>query len=314
MLRIAGVVAVIVACASVVAGAQEQVNAGPAVAPFASAIQVSFGTVSAGTGLQPVRQLPLLGAGATRLAGSAQIGAPDPQAEKPPQPRHTGLSALWRNSADDFKEFPRRKSTWTFIAVGALAALAVHPVDHDVNRHLLGNPAASRIFDPGKYLGGWTQVSAGVGMYLIGRYALPPENGTEHTNKWSHLGFDLVRAQILTQAFTQAIKQTARRPRPTGECCSFPSGHSSATFATAAVIERHLGLRGAWPTVLLASYVAISRLHDNRHYLSDVIFGAALGTATGWTVVGRHGRSSYAWTPITIPGGIGVMVTHGGPG
>ncbi|HVQ41281.1 MAG TPA: phosphatase PAP2 family protein, partial [Vicinamibacterales bacterium] len=157
-----------------------------------------------------------------------------------------------------------------------------------------------------------TQLSVGVGMYVIGRYALEPENGTAHTNKWSHLGFDLVRAQILTQAFTQAIKQTVRRDRPTGECCSFPSGHSSATFATAAVLERHLGLRGAWPTIVVASYVAISRLHDNRHFLSDVVFGAALGTATGWTVVGRHGRSSYTWMPVKTPGGMAIVVAHGG--
>jgi membrane-associated phospholipid phosphatase len=27
--------------------------------------------------------------------------------------------------------------------------------------------------------------------------------------------------------------------------------------------------------------VATSRIHDNKHYLSDVIFGAALGTAIG---------------------------------
>ena len=57
----------------------------------------------------------------------------------------------------------------------------------------------------------------------------------------------------------------------------------------------------------MASYVAISRLHDNRHFLSDVVFGAALGTATGWTVVGRHGRSSYVWMPVKTPGGMAVV-------
>ena len=199
-----------------------------------------------------------------------------------------------------------------FLTIGAAGAAATHPADHAVNRKLVGNETASRIFAPGKYLGGWTQFSVGMGMYVIGRYALEPENGTEHTNKWSHLGFDLVRAQLLTQAFTQAIKQTVRRPRPTGECCSFPSGHSSATFATAAVLERHLGLRGAWPTMILASYVAISRLHDNRHFLSDVVFGAALGTATGWTVVGGHGRTNYVWMPVKTPGGMAIVVAYRG--
>jgi len=149
-----------------------------------------------------------------------------------------------------------------------------------------------------------------VGSYLVGRYVLPPDEGTAHTNKLAHIGFDLVRAQIVTQSITHAMKLTARRDRPTGECCSFPSGHAATTFATAAVLERHFGLRGAWPTILIASYVGASRLHDNRHFASDVVFGAALGTATGWTVVGRHGRSVYAFMPVPIKGGIALMWTR----
>ena len=147
-------------------------------------------------------------------------------------------------------------------------------------------------------------------MYVVGRYVLPHENGQPRTNKISHLGFDLLRALAVSEAFTQGIKIAVRRDRPTGECCAFPSGHSSATFATAAVLERHLGYRGAWPTFLIATYVATSRLHDNRHYLSDVLFGGALGIASGWTVVGRHGRSNYAMTPMPVRGGVMVSVRH----
>ena len=129
------------------------------------------------------------------------------------------------------------------------------------------------------------------------------------TNKVSHLGFDLIRALVVSQALTQGIKQAVRRDRPTGECCAFPSGHASATFAVASVLERHLGYRGAWPTFLIASYVAASRLHDNRHFLSDVLFGGALGIASGWTVVGRHGRSSYALMPVPVRGGLMLSLT-----
>ena len=60
-----------------------------------------------------------------------------------------------------------------------------------------------------------------MGLYLIGRYAMAPEEGSR-TNKMSHLGFDLLRANIVTQAFTYGIKYAVRRDRPTGECCSFP--------------------------------------------------------------------------------------------
>jgi membrane-associated phospholipid phosphatase len=138
----------------------------------------------------------------------------------------------------------------------------------------------------------------------------PDPRAGRHTNKVAHLGFDLLRAQILTQTFTYGIKVAAQRDRPDGSCCSFPSGHASTTFATAAVLERHLGVRAAWPTMFLASYVAASRLYDNRHFLSDVVFGAALGTACGWTVVGRHGRSQYALVPSPVKGGIAVTLVH----
>jgi len=101
-----------------------------------------------------------------------------------------------------------------------------------------------------------------------------------------------------------------RRDRPTGECCAFPSGHASAAFATAAILERHFGYRGAWPTWIIAAYVAASRLADNRHFLSDVMFGSALGVASGWTVVGRHGRSDYTLVPVPIRGGVMISLVR----
>ena len=64
------------------------------------------------------------------------------------------------------------------------------------------------------------------------------------------------------------------------------------------------------PTFAIATYVAASRLHDNRHFLSDVIFGGAIGMASGWTVVGRHGRKSFALMPVPVRGGIAVVATR----
>ena len=95
----------------------------------------------------------------------------------------------------------------------------------------------------------------------------------------------------------------------TGECCAFPSGHAATAFAVASVIERHFGYRAAWPTLALATYVGVSRLHNNRHYVSDVLFGASVGMTTGWTIVGRHGSSRYALAPVAVPGGMAVTVT-----
>ena len=227
-------------------------------------------------------------------------------AQKPPEPEHTGLSALVRATGSDFAAFPKRKSTWVILGVGGAAALLVHPWDDEINNELQESDTLRKALKPGRYLGNaGVQAGAAVGVYLIGRYAMEPEPGT-HTNKWSHLGFDLLRAQIMTQAFTYAIKVTVRRDRPTGECCAFPSGHASMTFATASVIERHFGYRGSWPMFLIAGYVSASRLTDNRHFLSDVLFGSALGIACGWTVVGRHGRETFTMYPAAVGGGVAL--------
>lgn len=235
--------------------------------------------------------------------------------EKDPEPKHTGFGAFVRATAADFNAFPRRPSTWVLLGIGAGMALALHPVDDEVNAHLVGSKAVSRLWAPGKIIGSaGTQAAVSLGLYFGGRYFVPAVEGVPRTNKWSHLGYDLLRAQILSQAFVHGIKYAVRRDRPTGECCSFPSGHAASAFAAASIIERHLGYRAAWPTLLVATYVATSRLHDNRHFVSDVVFGSAIGMATGWTIVGRHGRNEYTLMPVPVRGGFALALTRVGGG
>jgi hypothetical protein len=237
-----------------------------------------------------------------------------PPAAPPPEPAHTGFKALAIETGRDFKAFPRRTSTWVILGIGGAAAAIAHPADDEVNGRLAGSNAVGRFFAPGKWIGSvYVQGGTALGLYAIGRYMLPHADGASKTNKISHLGFDLLRSLIVVQTLTQGIKIAVHRDRPTGECCAFPSGHASTTFATASVLERHLGYRGAWPTFVVAAYVATSRLHDNRHFLSDVLFGGALGIASGWTVVGRHGRSNYALMPVPVQGGVMVTLTRKPP-
>lgn len=232
-----------------------------------------------------------------------------PPAPPPAKPEHTGFKALVFETASDFNAFPRRQSTWVLLGIGAGAAALVHPVDDNVNESLTTSDNVGKFFAAGKWIGSvYVQAGTAVGLYVVGRYVMSHGPGEAKTNKVSHLGFDMLRALIVSQALTQGIKVVGQRDRPTGECCAFPSGHASAAFATASVLERHLGYRGAWPTFVLAGYVATSRLADNRHFLSDVVFGSALGIASGWTVVGRHGKSNYALMPVPTRGGVMVSV------
>lgn len=228
-----------------------------------------------------------------------------------PPVEHTGLATLARDVYHDFAAFPRRQSTWIILGVGGGLAALAHPVDDEVNARLVSSSAADRIWKPGHIIGGPVMYVVPVALYVSGRYIVPKATDDEsQTNKWSHLGLDLIRAEILTEAIVQGLKVSVQRTRPNGENYSFPSGHAAATFALAAVLERHLGYRLAWPTLAIATYVGSSRLHDNVHFLSDVIFGAAIGTAAGWTVVGRHGRTNYAFAPTLVPGGMAFMVSR----
>ncbi len=243
----------------------------------------------------------------------AQDRQPPPDENTPPPVEHTGLRTLVTDIVSDFKALPRRESTWVILGAGGAAALAVHPADNSVNSHLVSSGWADNLWKPGHIIGGPVMYGVPVALYLGGRYLWAPANDGSQTNKWSHLGLDLIRAELEEEAIVQTLKFSVRRTRPDGTPYSFPSGHAAATFALAAVLERHLGYRLAWPTLAIATYVATSRLHDNVHYLSDVVFGAAIGTATGWTVVGRHGRSNYALAPTPVPGGIALMVTRNSP-
>jgi hypothetical protein len=222
------------------------------------------------------------------------------EAKKPPTPPHTGIHALFKGLAGDVKHLPSEQNA-IIAAVGGAGALAVHPEDRAFNVHLRSHyTLVNDIYSPAKWVG-QTPVMFGsaIVVYALGRRNDQP--------KVSHLGMDLMRALIINEAMTDVIKVATRRERPdNSDALSFPSGHSSTTFAVATVIERHLGWKYSALGYTLAAYVASSRLHDNRHWLSDVVFGAAIGTISGRTVT-QHGRSNWAVVPAGAPGG-GVAV------
>jgi PAP2 superfamily protein len=225
-----------------------------------------------------------------------------PEAKEPPTPTHTGIRALFANLGEDIKHLPARQNLYLAAIGGALAG-AVHPADSTVNARLVSHyDTVNAVFAPGKYIGNTPeQVALSLGTYAFGRIFDEP--------KTSHLGMDLLQAQIVTEMLVEPIKFAARRERPDGSNRqSFPSGHAAITFATATVIERHLGWRKSVLGYAIASYVAASRLHDNRHYTSDVVFGAALGSIAGRTVV-HHASDYWAVIPVNVPGGVAVMVT-----
>ena len=225
-------------------------------------------------------------------------------AKEPPTPAHTGLRALFANVVEDVKHLPSAQNAY-IAAIGGGLAMAGHPLDSDVNARLRSHyDTVDDAFAAGKYIGNTPeQIALSLGTYAFGRVFDHP--------KVSHFGMDLIQAQLLTELLVEPIKFATGRERPDGSNHqSFPSGHAAITFATATVIERHLGWRKSLLGYTIASYVAASRLHDNRHYLSDVIFGAAVGAIAGRTVV-HHAADYWAVVPVGVPGGgVALLVTR----
>jgi membrane-associated phospholipid phosphatase len=69
----------------------------------------------------------------------------------------------------------------------------------------------------------------------------------------------------------------------------FPSGHTSAAFAVAAVFAgRYRSGWVGWAAYGVAGIIGLSRMSARAHYPSDVFFGAALGYSIGhFVVIGR---------------------------
>jgi membrane-associated phospholipid phosphatase len=208
-----------------------------------------------------------------------------------PTPRHTGIKALMKDLVDDVKHLPSKENL-IWAGVGGGLALAVHPVDDNLNRSLTTSDFADKFFKPGEVLGELgTLLGSAVTVYAVGRIKDQP--------KVSHVGMDLIQSLVISEGMTQLLKAATHRERPDGSGNnSFPSGHAADTFAFATALERHLGWKGAVPAYIFASYVAISRLPANRHWFSDAVFGSAVGIIAGRTVT-RHGKEF----PITVAAG-----------
>src|SRR5436190_22069852 len=221
----------------------------------------------------------------------------------PPTPRHTGIKAMTKHLVTNFKYLPSKENLFWAGAGGGLA-LAARPFDDDVNEKLVGNDTADKIFKTGEILGelGTLLGSASV-VYAVGRIKDQP--------KVSHLGMDLIEALAMSEALTQTLKYTTRRERPDGSGKnSFPSGHAADTFAFATALERHLNWKYSVPAYVFASYVAMSRLPANRHWLSDAVFGSAVGIIAGRTVTSHEAERPFPVAVMAVPGGMAVMYTR----
>lgn len=98
-----------------------------------------------------------------------------------------------------------------------------------------------------------------------------------------------LRRALMVNGLSVLVGQVASGGHgPNGEFGSFPSGHTSSTFAVASVMHRSYGPWVGVPLYALGGLVAMERLDSDEHFLSDVVMGAVMGLVIGHTIAGER--------------------------
>jgi membrane-associated phospholipid phosphatase len=180
----------------------------------------------------------------------------------------------------------------------------------------------------------------GGSMYVVGRLA--------HVERVADLGLHGTEALLVGSAVGGLVKGVLGRARPYAvrdsnqydfaigrgfrrgtDYSSLPSGHVTAAFAAASAVTAET--QRWWPRstpfvapVLYggAALVAASRLYDDKHWASDAVLGAMIGTFSGIKVVKYHhahpGNRLDRWLLAVTPvpdgrGGIALAWTVSAP-
>ncbi|WP_102409487.1 phosphatase PAP2 family protein [Parabacteroides bouchesdurhonensis] len=106
--------------------------------------------------------------------------------------------------------------------------------------------------------------------------------GVEGRNSWGRMLASDAFSAVLMGVTVNALKYSTHVKRPDGsKNNSFPSGHTAMAFMTATMLHKEYGLtRSPWYSVgaySIATATAVSRMMNNKHWLSDVTVGAGIG-------------------------------------
>ena len=235
---------------------------------------------------------------ALAVALTLQAGAAPPA---PPPPDDRPIHEFFQNLGHDIVALPSRE---TAIILGSAigGALAARPADDDL-RSWADAQGRSSYTAVGRTLGdGWIQGGAALATYGVG--LISGQRGV------THIGNDLIRAQALNAVITRGLKFAAGRRRPSGGPESLPSGHASASFTSAAVLDSHFGPKVGIPAYAVAGFIGWTRVRDNAHWLTDVIVGGAIGTLVGHTVARGHRQTTWAVIPTVGHDRVAIQVVR----
>jgi membrane-associated phospholipid phosphatase len=191
-------------------------------------------------------------------------------------------------------------SDWLKFSIIMGITAAVVDADEDVQGWVQNHRSAStaRVAGLAKPLGNGTYtLPALAALYCYGHFS-----ESTRARRAALLG---IKSFVITGIFTETIKHISHKHRPRSGYeddtiwdgprfsranLSFPSGHSASAFTVATVVASEYGSNPVVPPLMYgaATLCALSRVHDNAHWASDVILGSVIGYFTAKAVVGRH--------------------------
>lgn len=264
------------------------------------------------SGLLTTGGLLLLLAPLPSLAEADEIGTygpPAPVTSAPSRstdsPRsHSLIRSVGKTVVDDAQHLvtsPLRLDVNSALLVGGVAAAigGLYVLDDDIHDAFQENrsPASDDAGRAFKTLGEAETVLAGnLGLIGIGWWFREHERG----NKLWDTALLSLEAQLFTEAASGLTKFAVGRARPSagiskdsfepfeGFDRSFPSSHAARAFAVATVFADRYEQPVPFLAYATATLIALSRIHSNEHFASDVAAGAALGLAIGKLLTLRH--------------------------
>lgn len=116
---------------------------------------------------------------------------------------------------------------------------------------------------------------------------------------------------VTTIGVTYALKYLVKKERPDhSDNHSFPSMHTSTSFAAAAFIQRRYGWKWGLPSYILSTYVGWTRVYGKKHDWWDVAAGAAIGAGSSYIFTRLFAQKhSLTLSPVAGDGHYGIYAS-----
>lgn len=111
----------------------------------------------------------------------------------------------------------------------------------------------------------------------LGMSLVIEDNENKYQGSWQ-----LIKSGVVSRVAVEGLKFAVDKDRPDGSGDdSFPSGHTADSFASATFIQQRYGWKWGIPAYIGAAFVGYSRVQSDKHYVEDVLAGAAIGIISG---------------------------------